>query len=67
MLRMRLSEGIRAAAFEARFGKGFEERFGCRLEKYRKGDFVRRTDGGYAFTPEGMYVSNAILSDVLEF
>lgn len=67
MLRMRLSEGIGAKAFETRFGRSFDDAFGKRLGKYENGGFVRRTDGGFAFTPEGMYVSNAILSEILDF
>ena len=67
MLGMRLCEGVGATAFEARFGTAFESRFGERLARYCKGGFVERRADGYAFTTEGMYVSNAILSDVLEF
>lgn len=67
MLRMRLCEGVSASAFEARFGMDFEEAFGQKLSRYRNGGFVRKTEDGYAFTPEGMYVSNAILSEVLDF
>ena len=67
MLRMRLSEGIGAKAFETRFGRSLDDAFGKRLGKYENGGFVRRTDGGFAFTPEGMYVSNAILSEILDF
>ncbi len=67
MLRMRLSQGICAKDFEARFGRSFDDTFGKRLKKYENGGFVRRTDGGFAFTPEGMYVSNAILSEILDF
>lgn len=67
MLRMRLSEGVSASAYEARFGGGFEDTFGKKLARYLPHGLVCRTDDGYAFTKEGMYVSNAILSDVLEF
>lgn len=67
MLRMRLCEGISARAFEERFETNFEASFGHKLRAYVSGGFVRETEDGYAFTEEGMYVSNAILSDVLEF
>lgn len=66
MLRLRLADGVSAGAFEERFGKGFEERFGARLNRFLPMGFVRRQGDAYAFTPEGMYVSNAILSEVLE-
>ena len=67
MLRMRLTEGVSASAFAARFGISFDECFGKRLAPYIKDGFVRKREDTYFFTPLGMYVSNAILSDVLEF
>ncbi len=67
MLGMRLSRGIDAKDFEARFREDFFARFGKRLENYQRGGFVTKTPKGLAFTPRGMYVSNAILADVLEF
>ena len=66
MLRMRLSEGVSRAAFEARCGVDFAP-FAAALEGYVPMGLVKRTADGYAFTPEGTYVSNAILSDVLDF
>ena len=67
MLRMRLCEGVSASAFEARFGSGFREGFGKALETFVPTGLVARRGDGYAFTPEGMYVSNAILSEILDF
>lgn len=67
MLRMRLCDGVSASSFEERFGVDFESSFGTHLSRYMKGGFVRKTEDGYAFTPEGMYVSNTILSEVLDF
>ena len=67
MLRMRLCDGVSAADFRARFGKDLETYFGEGLSRYLDGGFVQRRGDGYAFTPKGMYVSNTILSDVLEF
>lgn len=67
MLRMRLAAGVDASDFAARFGVSFEDTFGKRLSTYLSGGFVKKTTNGWAFTPEGMYVSNAILSEILEF
>ena len=67
MLRMRLSEGIDPHAFEKRFGISFAETFEKKLSAFASGGFVRREGERIALTPEGMYVSNAILSDVLDF
>lgn len=67
MLRMRLVAGVDENDFEARFGVSFENTFGKRLSTYLSGGFVRKTAHGWSFTPSGMYVSNAILSEILEF
>lgn len=67
MLRMRLAEGVLASEFERRFGESFWETFGARLKKYEASGLVKVTEEGSAFAPRGMYVSNAILSDILDF
>lgn len=67
MLRMRLTAGVDENDFEERFGTPFENTFGKKLRAYESGGFVRQTKDGWAFTPAGMYVSNAILSEILEF
>ena len=67
MLRMRLCEGIDPREFFRTFGKDFESLFGAKLARYVKGGFVDISNGVYRFTPSGMFVSNYILSDVLEF
>ena len=66
MLKMRLFEGIDEAEFYTRFGISFADAYGdtARLES---GGFLERRGGRIAFTEEGMYVSNAILSDWLDF
>ena len=67
MLRMRLSDGVSARAYAERFGADFDSAFASKLSRFVDGGFVRKTEDGYAFTPQGMYVSNAILSEILEF
>lgn len=67
MLRMRTAQGMRADDYARRFGTSFEEEFGRKLERYIGGGFVRRGEDSWAFTREGMYVSNAILSEILDF
>ncbi|MBQ2757945.1 MAG: radical SAM family heme chaperone HemW [Clostridia bacterium] len=66
MLRMRLLEGIDEADFLARFGVEFEKTYGP-LDQLLKGGLLSRVGGRIAFTERGMYVSNAILSDWLDF
>ena len=66
MLRMRLFDGIELADFERRFGKSFEAQYGS-TEALQKGEFLIKNGGRLAFTERGMWVSNAILSDWLDF
>ena len=67
MLRMRLREGISAKDFAARFGGDLHGTFGRGLAAYLSAGLVCRRGDGYAFSPQGMYVSNAILSEILDF
>ena len=66
MLGMRLSRGVDFNALEKEHGsvvKVYENG----LEKYISGGFVVKKDGALAFTDKGAYVSNYILSDILDF
>jgi oxygen-independent coproporphyrinogen-3 oxidase len=68
MLRFRLNEGINCKDFTHRFiKKDFEKLFAPMLEKYIDGGFVKKTEVGYALTEKGFYISNTILSDILDF
>ena len=67
MLRMRLTEGVDTEFFAARFGVDFEKLFGSYLTKYSENGFMEKTQRAWRFTPKGMYVSNYILSAMLDF
>ncbi len=67
MLRMRLDAGVDMNEFKARYGVDFYSKFGHLLEEYVEGGFVKRIGDSYAFTSRGMFVSNYILSAVLDF
>ena len=67
MLRFRLTAGISLEAFRKKFGRDFEEMYLEKLAPYLKSGHVIRTPKGYAFSPEGMYVSNYILARVVDF
>lgn len=67
MLRMRLTEGIDTREFFRVFGRDFGMTYGGKLRPYIEGGFVDNTGGSYRFTTAGMFVSNYILSDILEF
>lgn len=67
MLRLRLTEGISAYDFKKNFGIDFDNAYGKRLGIYVDNGFMRHEYGRYFFTPKGMYVSNYILSSILDF
>lgn len=67
MLRMRLDAGVDMNEFKKRYGIDFYDKFGHLLEEYIAGGFVRRIGDSYSFTSKGMFVSNYILSAVLDF
>lgn len=65
MLRLRLRAGIPLVEFQRRYRKDFLELFGEKAEKY-VGHGLAVLDGDhFALTPEGMYLSNYIISDLL--
>ncbi|MBQ7172690.1 MAG: radical SAM family heme chaperone HemW [Clostridia bacterium] len=67
MLGMRTTRGISIKTLRERFGQSFAKQIAAGLEKYLPGGFVQRTTDGYALTREGLYVSNAILAEILDF
>ncbi len=66
MLGMRLTDGIVVEDFERRFNISFHEKYGHRFDEYIDDGFIVKDERGYRFTTNGMFVSNYILSDVLE-
>ncbi len=64
MLGMRLSKGIDFDAFFQRYGRDFMREFAA-FEKYAP-EFVQIGERCCRFTEKGMYVSNFILSEVLD-
>ena len=67
MLRFRLNDGIGSVDFARRFGVSFESLYGGKILKYLKNGLMEKRSGSYALTTKGMFVSNYILSDILEF
>ncbi len=67
MLRLRLEGGIDDREFVRRFGSSFEAMYSKKLDKYAKGGFATHEGGRFALTPKGMFVSNYILTDILDF
>lgn len=67
MLRFRLTAGLDCREFARRFGVSFEQLYGRKMYPYVKNGFATYRDGVFALTPQGMFVSNYILSDLLDF
>lgn len=66
MLRMRLDTGVEEADFTRRFGVGMEQTYGD-FSRLVSAGFLTKQNGRIAFTEKGFRVSNAILSDWLDF
>ena len=67
MLRMRLFAGVDLSVYRETFQKEFVSVYGKPLKRYVDGGFVKLDGTRCAFTVKGMYVSNYILSEILEF
>lgn len=67
MLRMRLFRGVDLAEYRSEFGEDFVKKYGEKLSRYVNGGFVTLDARHCAFTLKGMYVSNYILSEILDF
>ncbi len=67
MLQFRLCKGIDCEKFKKRFGRDFDDIYYKRLAPYISSGHILKTNKGYAFSKEGMYVSNYILSRVVDF
>ena len=49
------------------FGRDFDKIYYEKIRPYINSGHIMRTKKGYAFTPQGMYVSNYILSRIIDF
>ncbi len=67
MLALRMTQGINTQEFNRLFGLDFERMYEDLLPAYLENGFMTKTLFGYAFTVKGMYVSNYILSSMLDF
>lgn len=67
MLKMRTADGVSIEVLRERYGAIFANRIASGLAKYLDKGLVKATEEGYSFTPEGFFVSNSILSDLLLF
>ena len=66
MLSLRLVCGVDKGEFKKRTGKDLDCEYGDKVAPYIKGGFME-SDTHLRFTSKGFDVSNAILSDILDF
>ena len=66
MLGLRLEEGVDMREYFALTGKGFKESYPS-VESYIKNGFMTEHGERIAFSTKGFFVSNAILSEMLDF
>lgn len=66
MLGMRLDEGCDFESLKEEFGDGVSK-ISSRLENYKKNGYVKKEKSRLSFTDKGMYISNYLLSEVLDF
>ena len=66
MLALRTSAGVDKARFEEKFGFDFDSKYSERIREYADAGFIIDTHAKCTLSPEGLYVSNRILSDILD-
>jgi len=67
MLRLRLFDGLVLSEYRNIFGRDFVLKYGERIKRFVDGGFMTLDAHRLAFTVKGMYVSNYILSEILDF
>ena len=67
MLNFRLKSGINKNDFARLFSADFDDLYYEKTEPFIAGGHIIKTLGGYAFSREGMFVSNYILSRIIDF
>ena len=66
MLGLRLRAGVVKSEYKKKFGVSFDSKYADRIREYADAGFIIDTQKSCSFSPEGMYVSNRILSDILD-
>jgi len=67
MLSFRLNEGINTNKFARLFYKDFDRMYYDKIAPFIASGHIVKTSSGYAFSRDGMYVSNYILSRIIDF
>jgi oxygen-independent coproporphyrinogen-3 oxidase len=67
MLGLRTARGISKSEFLERFGTDFDDKYAKRIEKFKKAGYFYEEKDIVALNERGFEVSNAILSEILDF
>ena len=59
----RMRVGVNVEQINVKYGIDFENQYHDMLEKYENLNLIKKTPKGYVFTPNGVLVSNVILSE----
>ncbi len=66
MLGLRTSRGVVKSEYKRKFCIDFDAKYAERIREYAEAGFIVNTEKKCRFSPEGMYVSNRILADILD-
>lgn len=66
MMRLRLSDGLSESVFSKKFGFQMDSKYVERMHPFLKSGHIKKENDIYRFTADGMYVSNYILSEILD-
>jgi oxygen-independent coproporphyrinogen-3 oxidase len=67
MLGMRLCSGVSKNKFALLFHMDLDAMYKEKIEPFIESGHIVKTSAGYAFSPEGMFVSNYILAKIIDF
>ena len=66
MMRMRLGEGLSLSDYKEKFSFELPEKYIARLKPFLSSGHILFNNGAYCFSSDGMYLSNYILSEILD-
>ena len=66
MMRLRLKDGLSRSIFEQKFSKVSIQKYIEKMTRFIESGHIIYDSDRYFLTPDGMYISNYILSDILE-
>ena len=66
MMRLRLRDGLSPKEYKEKFSVEIDEKYLSRMVPFIKSGHIIYSNGRYSLSDDGMYVSNYILSDVLD-